>query len=110
MNFKTFAIAAAAAASIAISAPASANASDADGFTNTDLVQLVGGKRFHGGKGFHGKRFHGKHFHWGGGHGYKWGWKPYHYGYHGCGWFYRKAKRTGSPYYWNKFKACKYGW
>ena len=102
MNFKTFAIAAAAAASIAIAAPANANA--ADGFTNTDLVQLAGGKHF-GKKHFHG----GKHFGWGG-HGYHWGWKPYHHGFGGCGYFYKKAKWSGSHYWWKKYKRCVHGY
>ncbi|MEM7427922.1 MAG: hypothetical protein AAF441_17655 [Pseudomonadota bacterium] len=101
MNFKTFAIAAAAAASIAIAAPASANASE--GFTNTDLVQQVGGKHF--GKKRH---FHGKHFGWGGGH--YWGHRPYYHGFGGCGYFYKKAKWTGSRYWWKKYKRCAHGY
>ena len=99
MNFKTFAIAAAAAASIAIAAPANANASE--GFTNSDLVQLVGGKKrgFHGGKHF----FHGKH--------YGWGWhKPYYGHGYGCKYYYKKAKWTGSHFWWKKYKACIHGW
>ena len=105
MNFKTFAIAAAAAASIAIAAPANAEA--AEGFTNSDLVQLVGGKR-HGGKHFHGGHGFKKHYGWG-------FHKPYYHGYHGyyghgCRYFYKKAKWTGSRYWWKQYKACKYGW
>jgi hypothetical protein len=28
----------------------------------------------------------------------------------GCGYFYRKAVRTGDPYWWDRFEACRYGY
>jgi hypothetical protein len=36
---------------------------------------------------------------------------PYYYndyGYGGCGWLYRRAVATGSPYWWNRYRACVY--
>ena len=50
----------------------------------------------------------GKHFH--GGHGYGWN---YHYDYrpvHNCRYFLRKAKVTGSPYWFNKYRNCIHYW
>ena len=42
---------------------------------------------------------------------------PYDYGYYdygyggGCGWAYRNARATGSPYWWNRYYACiSYGY
>jgi hypothetical protein len=43
---------------------------------------------------------------------------PYDYGYYdypyyggGCGWAYRNARATGSPYWWNRYYACiNYGY
>ena len=38
------------------------------------------------------------------------GWWPgyydYGYGYGGCGWLYRRAVVTGSPYWWDRYYAC----
>jgi len=38
------------------------------------------------------------------------GWWPGYYGYGydygGCGWLYRQALYTGSPYWWNRYYAC----
>jgi hypothetical protein len=35
----------------------------------------------------------------------------YDYGYGGCGWAYRNARATGSPYWWNRYYACiSYGY
>ncbi len=42
---------------------------------------------------------HFRHF-----HGY------YGYGYGGCYWLKRKAYRTGSHYFWRKYRACIRGW
>lgn len=40
-----------------------------------------------------------------GGHGYGWGhYRPR------CGWYLRKARRTGSRYWWNKYYRCKSRW
>jgi hypothetical protein len=75
-----------------------------------------GGKRYYGGGGG-GKRYGykdgGKHY----GHGdrykrhgfYGWYGLPYvSYGYYGggCGWLYRNAVATGSPYWWNRYYEC----
>jgi hypothetical protein len=93
------------------------------------------GGGFHGGHDFHGGGFRGGYaFHsghgfrgghgWHGGYGHRWhgyipyrpyiggGWSaapsyyyaPYYGG--GCGWLYRKAVRTGSAYWWNRYSAC----
>jgi len=71
-----------------------------------------GGGHHHGG-GFSGG---GKHHHGGGG-GYYGGWYPY-YGYYApyyaypyydddeCAWLYRKARRTGSRYWWRRYYQC----
>ena len=32
----------------------------------------------------------------------------YDYGYGGCGWLYRRATATGSPYWWHRYHACVY--
>ena len=40
------------------------------------------------------------------------GWWPgyydYGYGYGGCGWLYRRAVITGSPYWWDRYNSCTY--
>ncbi len=41
---------------------------------------------------------HRRHRHWGGGH--------FEFRPQGCGYFYRKARRTGSPYWWKKYDRC----
>ena len=41
---------------------------------------------------------HRRHHRWGGGH--------FEYRPHGCGYFYRKARRTGSPYWWKRYDRC----
>lgn len=47
----------------------------------------------------HGGKKHRKHNrHWGHGH---FEFKP-----HGCGYYYRKARRTGSRYWWKKYDRC----
>ena len=28
----------------------------------------------------------------------------------GCGWLYRRAVRTGSGYWWDRYEACRYGY
>ena len=107
MNIKLTAIAAAAAAAIAFAAPANAGTTgNAPGFANADLVQLAGGKRF---KRFKRFRRHGRHFHGGWHYGGHWG-HGFNYGYRNCGWLYKKAKWTGSRYWWGQYKACKYGY
>jgi hypothetical protein len=92
-----------------------------------------GGGHGHGGKHAHhgggGKRYYGgggRHYaHKGGGHGhydrhkhhehyrsygyYGWYGRPYFgYGYYGggCGWLYRRAVATGSPYWWDRYYDC----
>lgn len=100
MNTKTIAIAAAIAGAIALASPASAGSATTTGFQNADLVVNVG---HNGGKRF--KRFrHGRHFGWH--RGYRHGFKHHGYGYRGCGYFYRKAKWTGSRYWWKKYNRC----
>ncbi len=37
-----------------------------------------------------------------GGHGYYGHWRPYR----PCGWLRRKARRTGSPYWWRRYRRC----
>jgi hypothetical protein len=54
------------------------------------------------------KKF-GVHIHLGtpyvhGGYGYH-----VHYGHRRCGWLHRRAVNTGSPYWWKRFKHCRYG-
>ncbi len=36
------------------------------------------------------------------------GYYAYDYGYGGCGWLYRRALATNSPYWWNRYYACIY--
>ena len=70
--------------------------------------------RRHGGRHFHGPRFHSHRRH---------GFRRFNYGfvggpvyYHryyyrgGCGWLRRRALITGSPYWWHRYRACRYGW
>jgi hypothetical protein len=40
---------------------------------------------------------------YGGGYGYG-------YGYSGCGWLHRQAIVTGSPYWWQRYEACRYSY
>jgi uncharacterized membrane protein YfcA len=40
----------------------------------------------------------------GGYYGYGYGYGP------SCYWLKKKAIYTGSPYWWKKYKQCKYGW
>jgi hypothetical protein len=32
------------------------------------------------------------------------------YAYSDCGWLLRRAEITGSPYWWNRYRACEYGY
>jgi hypothetical protein len=61
-----------------------------------------GGKHHH--KGHHGfRKFRGFGF-----YGY-----PYFYGYSSfgrCDWLYRRAIRAGSPYWWDRYYACRNGY
>ena len=104
MNTKTIAIAAAIAGAIALSAPANAGTASANGFQNADLVVKVG---HNGGKRF--KRFRGHKRHFGYGFHYGHGYKHYGYGYRGCGYFLKKAKWTGSRYWWKQYRKCVHG-
>jgi len=80
-----------------------------------------GGKRYYGGGGGGGNRYAYK----GRDHGYSDRYKRYGqhgnrrygfyggyglpyvtYGYGGCGWLYRNAIATGSPYWWNRYYEC----
>jgi hypothetical protein len=41
------------------------------------------------------------------------GYRHRYRGYHGhrpCAWMYRRAVNTGSPYWWNRFHQCRYGY
>ena len=71
------------------------------------------------GDGRHGGNWHyaGKHYQYGHyashyrHHHYYGGYYPsYSYGYYGggCGWLYRNAIATGSPYWWNRYYQCTY--
>jgi hypothetical protein len=62
---------------------------------------------------YRGHSGHYRHFR----HGRRWygygpyiGWyAPYYYGSYygsGCGWLYRKAMRTGSAYWWDRYYQC----
>jgi hypothetical protein len=89
------------------------------------IVTLVG----HGGGGGHGvNRYAYNRYAYGGHHGYYdhhrhygyygryrhygyygyYGYPYYSYGYYGggCGWLYRNAVATGSPYWWNRYYQC----
>ena len=37
---------------------------------------------------------------------YGYGYYDYDYGYGGCGWLYRRAIYTGSPYWWRRYELC----
>jgi hypothetical protein len=92
-----------------------------------------GGKKFYGGvgpggygggngpKSWPGKKFSGDYKDYGkhrGNHhrkfrGYAFYGYPYFYGYSGyssCDWLYRRAINTGSPYWWNRYYACRDGY
>lgn len=70
----------------------------------------VYGNNWHGGQHWR----HGRH--WRRWRGYPiYAWPYYDYGYYdnyyydsgyNCGWLYRKAVRTGSPYWWRRYRAC----
>jgi hypothetical protein len=53
----------------------------------------------------HNRRFHGRRVFFAAGY-------PYYYyndyGYGGCGWLYRRAVATGSPYWWRRYHECVY--
>lgn len=59
---------------------------------------------------FHDRRF--RHFHrnfffpFFVANAFPYGYDYYDYGYGGCGWAYRNARATGSPYWWNRYYAC----
>jgi hypothetical protein len=72
-----------------------------------------------GPKALHGRRFAGdfKHRGFHKGHrkfrGYAFYGAPYVYGYGdygSCGWLYRRAITTGSPYWWDRYYACREGY
>ena len=74
--------------------------------TNSALLTPA---RMHGGHHFGGFR--------GGGHfGFRRGFViggPVYYGYAyggGCGWLRHRAVVTGSPYWWHRYRACRYGY
>jgi hypothetical protein len=90
----------------------------------THIASMGGwnGSRWHGGSAWHGNNWHGNnmhdhdhnhfahndHRHFNNrfvGVGIGW-WPGYAYGYGGCGWLYRNAVATGSPYWWNRYYAC----
>ena len=51
-----------------------------------------------------GRRHRHRHFRF---HGY---WDHYPVYYHGCYWLKKKAYRTGSRYWWKRYKRCKFGY
>lgn len=55
----------------------------------------------------HNRRFHGRRVFFAAGYPYYDDYY-YDYGYGGCGWLYRRAVATGSPYWWNRYRACVY--
>ena len=63
--------------------------------------------------GHHGHYRHGRHFR--GYYGYGYGYYPYYYygdtyAYPSCAWLRRKAVRTGSHYWWRRYRACVYNY
>jgi hypothetical protein len=65
------------------------------------------GRHHFGGHRFHRHRHH-RHFRYG-----FVGAPIYYHGYYyrgGCGWLRRRALATGSPYWWHRYRACRYGW
>ena len=82
-----------------------------------------GGFRSHGGIGpgrgyaFYGNRYRGypgRRYGRGFGYGYGFPYYAYYgsygYGYGGCGWLKIRAIETGSPYWWQRYEACRYGY
>jgi hypothetical protein len=65
------------------------------------------GGRFHDGGRFHGRHRHGNRF-FVGLPFYGYGYYDDDYGYYGggCGWLYRRAVYTGSPYWWRRYELC----
>lgn len=69
------------------------------------------------GDGWHGPRHHGHswHRHWRGPRVYLGApviYRSYSYGYgygDGCGWLRQRALYTGSPYWWHRWRACRWG-
>jgi hypothetical protein len=66
--------------------------------TAAENMQLAGGRH---------KRWRHRH-----GHGWRHGWDyGFGYGYgRGCRWLKRKARRTGSRYWWRQYKMCRSGY
>jgi hypothetical protein len=56
---------------------------------------------------FRGRRDHRRAFVVGPGFGY---YDDGYYGYGGCYWLRRNAFATGSPYWWDRYNACVYGY
>ncbi len=68
-----------------------------------------GGHHHSGGRHFSHHRYHGHHRHHRYGGIYFGAPYYYGYGYYGsCSWLRRKALRTGSRYWWNRYEACLY--
>jgi hypothetical protein len=73
------------------------------------------GKGYRGAYAWNGYRGHGRHhrhnypYFW---PGVAWGGVGIYstYGYGGCGWVYRRAMATGSPYWWRRYQDCIYGY
>ena len=80
-------------------ANAASFAQGATNYTSTGIVQNVGHRHHRYGH----SRHYSRHFHR--------GHRRYrsHRRYRGCGWLLRKAKYTGSQYWYNRYYKCRYG-
>ena len=65
------------------------------------------GHRFHGPRVFYHRPHRFRHFHYG-----LLLAPPVYYSAHrgGCAWLRHRAVVTGSPYWWRRYKQCRYGW
>ena len=74
-------------------------ASAVEAMTSHKVAGSIGGR-------FHGRHRHGNRF-FVGLPFYGYGYYDYDYGYYGgCGWLYRRAIYTGSPYWWRRYELC----
>jgi hypothetical protein len=86
-----------------------------------------GGGHHHSGRSFSGRSHGGGSFHRGGGHSHRFHsgrsrhaylygvpfglYGGYAYGYSdGCHWLRQRALYTGSPYWWDRYNSCRYGY
>ena len=83
------------------------------------------GPRFVGRPYIGGRHFAGRHYHWPRRHvrrgffigvplaaygAYSYGYGGGYYGYGGCRWLKLRALESGSPYWWRRYEACRYGY